>query len=329
MDLRPALLALLLAAPAAAQDDGALERGRQLTGWLLAGQADSLAAALSPEFLDAVGGRDGLAAFAGQVATAGAEGEVTDERAFPEGGLTAYYRVSRFENVPSVTAQWVWDAGGTVVGMLLTPTPRPAASDHLDYETRAPLRLPFAAPAGGSWYVAWGGRDPVHNYHVVAPDQRFAYDFVVTRDGATHAGDGAANADYFCWDEPVLAPAAGRVVAAADSVADNVPGEMDEAAPVGNHVVIDHGEGEFSFLAHLRRGSVAVAEGDAVEAGAVLGACGNSGRSSEPHLHYHLQTTPTFGAGAGLPAPFHGYTVGGTAVERGEPVRGQSVTPSE
>lgn len=324
------LLALCTVAPLQAQDPGAFERGQTLTGWLLDGDVDALLAVMSPQFVSAVGGRDGLARLVGQLAEqAGAEVEVLEEVAFREAGHTTYYRVSEFEQIPSATARWVWDSTGTVIGATVNPTPEPAPSDYTGYETRTPLRLPFGVPTGGTWYVAWGGRDAVHNYHVPSPDQRYASDYVVVRgDNMPYAGDGSRNTDHYCWGEPVYAPADGRVVTAVDTVADNArPGVKNTEAPPGNYVVIDHGEGEYSLLAHFRHGSVAVAEGEAVEVGMLLGACGNSGNSSLPHLHYHLQTGSAYGEGVGLPARFDGYYVGGSYVAEGEPVRGQLLVP--
>ncbi|MCB1163061.1 M23 family metallopeptidase, partial [bacterium] len=177
----------------------------------------------------------------------------------------------------------------------------------------------------GEWFVAWGGRTLEENYHASTRDQRFALDLLVMDGDATHVDDGAHNSDYFAYGRPVLAPAAGTVVAAVDSVPENAPGQMDGASPLGNHVVIDHGNGEFSFLAHLQPRSLRVAPGDRVEPGDTLGLCGNSGHSSEPHLHYHLQNSPRFGDGDGLPAPFLAYSADGRPVDRGEPVRGQLI----
>jgi murein DD-endopeptidase MepM/ murein hydrolase activator NlpD len=148
---------------------------------------------------------------------------------------------------------------------------------------------------------------------------------VVVRDGARHRGEGRANEDYHCWGLPIVAPAAGTVVGMRDDMADNVPGRMDASVPPGNHVVLDHGDDEYSFLAHLQQGSVRVQVGDVVASGDTLGLCGNSGNSSEPHLHYHLQTTPDFGKGEGLPAQFLHYVADGEPVARGEPVQGQAV----
>lgn len=328
-----ALLLLLctfaVAVPLPAQGSGAFDRGRTLTRWLLAGEVDSLYSSMSATFLNAVGGRDGVIRLARRLQTqAGAQTEVLREEAFREGGHTTYYRISRFERLPEVTSNWVWDADGFVVGATVRPSPEAAESDHLDYQTKAQLQLPFRSPAGALWYVGWGGRDPVINYHVIAADQRFAYDFVVIRGDSLHRGEGTRNEDYYCFGEPVYAPATGRVVAAVDSVADNIhPGVRNAEAPPGNYVVIDHGDGEHSLLAHLRRGSVSVREGDGVNRGELLGECGNSGNSSLPHLHYHLQTGTAYKEGVGLPAFFHGYFEGGHYVERGEPVRGQVLVP--
>lgn len=192
-----------------------------------------------------------------------------------------------------------------------------------DYETRTSLRLPFE----GEWWVFWGGRSREENYHRASALQRYAYDFVVRRDGSTHRGDGSRNRDFWCEGEPILAPAGGTVVVAGDGVPENVPGEMNDGEKLGNHVVIDHGNGEFSMFAHLQTGSVSVERGEAVEAGTRVGACGNSGNSSEPHLHYQLQTGPDFFESESLPAPFHRYLADGERVDVGEPRRGQSVAP--
>ena len=192
------------------------------------------------------------------------------------------------------------------------------------YETKTVLRLPFE----GEWWVFWGGRNTAGNYHRANPLQRYAYDFVIRRDGSTHAGSGEENEDYWCEGAPVVAPAGGIVERAVDGIAENVPGEMNADEKIGNHVVIDHGNGEFSLLAHLRTGSVAVEPGDAVEPGQRVGECGNSGNSSEPHLHYQLQTGPDFFQSESVPAPFHDYVADGELVETGEPERGQTVAPA-
>ena len=147
------------------------------------------------------------------------------------------------------------------------------------------------------------------------------------RNGISHDGDGTRLTDYYCWDEPILAPAAGTVVAAVDNLPDNPIGSTDAQNPAGNHVVLDFGNGEFGFLGHMREGSVAVSAGERVARGEELGRCGNSGNTSEPHLHFHLQTTADLSNGEGLPAFFEDYVADGRPVDRGEPLAGQVIEP--
>jgi murein DD-endopeptidase MepM/ murein hydrolase activator NlpD len=80
---------------------------------------------------------------------------------------------------------------------------------------------------------------------------------------------------------------------------------------LGNHVVLDLGDGVYAALAHLRRGSVRVRPGDRVAAGQQLAECGNSGNSSEPHLHFQLMDHPSVLLAAGLPLRFARYQVAG------------------
>ena len=77
--------------------------------------------------------------------------------------------------------------------------------------------------------------------------------------------------------------------------------------------------------ATMIRFSVRVKPDQLVAEGDTLGLCGNSGNSSEPHLHYHLQNGPAFGAADGLPAFFNDYVADDKPVARGEPVRGQAI----
>ncbi len=203
-------------------------------------------------------------------------------------------------------------------------TKRPAPTEFRDHPTRTALYLPFA----GEWYVYWGGRSVAQNYHVVARDQRFAYDFLILARGNTgrsYRDSGADNTDYYCFGQPVYAPADGTVVETESELPDNRPGEMDAKAVLGNCVILDHGCDEFSFFAHFRQGTVVVRGGDNVLCGQLLGQCGNSGHSSEPHLHYHLQNTSVPFRGDGLPAFFVEYFANGKPVARGEPVARQKV----
>lgn len=302
-----------------------LERGRVLTAWFHEGRTEELWSRFSPELRAVFGSESGLRRFRAEVERgAGTEGEVMEERVIPWLEGDVYSRTAAWtRSAVPVRVEWTSDARGTVLGMLVEPARTPAESRFLDRPTVAELLLPVT----GEWFVFWGGRTVVENYHAESRDQRFAVDLVVVRDGRTHAGDPQRNESYLCFGAPILAPADGVVAAAGDGVPDNRPSVMNAARPLGNHVVIDHGAGEFSFLAHLREGSVAVRPGARVRRGDAVGECGNSGNSSEPHLHFHLQTTAVFGEGEGLPAQFADYLADGAAVPRGEPARGQRIRP--
>jgi murein DD-endopeptidase MepM/ murein hydrolase activator NlpD len=129
--------------------------------------------------------------------------------------------------------------------------------------------------------------------------------------------------DFPAFGQPVLAPADARVVAARDGARDHrsrstwaafaymmVEGSLRELGGagrvLGNHVVLDLGGGVYAVLAHLRHGSVAVRPGEQVRRGQVIGHCGNTGNTSEPHLHFQLMDHPRPTVAAGLPFTFAG-----------------------
>lgn len=193
--------------------------------------------------------------------------------------------------------------GGTLAAYVRYRGEVPSTERHT---SDTELRLPF----DGEWTVVNGGvtESTSHSWGLVS--QRYAYDFVVTdEDGETHTGDGEDLDDYYAFRQPVRAPAEGTVIAVSDGRRDYPkPGsawiEWRTWNITGNHVTIKHGPGEFSYLAHLQKDSTTVAEGATVEAGDLVGRCGNSGHSSEPHLHYQLQDTPSFWTTAGLAPRF-------------------------
>ena len=123
--------------------------------------------------------------------------------------------------------------------------------------------------------------------------QRYAIDFLrIDTLNQTHAGDPAVNANYFIYGDEVFAVAAGRIAATRDGVPDNTPpGAPPNPGPndlTGNFVNQDLGGGRFALYAHLQPGSLRVRPGDVVQPGQVLGLVGNSGNSTEPHLHFHV-----------------------------------------
>lgn len=159
----------------------------------------------------------------------------------------------------------------------------------------------LAAPFRGRWTCTQGVSGGLTHEGI----WRDALDFeVLDATGSAFAGMGAALEDYGCYRLPVLAPAAGVVVAVIDTLPDNPVGEVNLDDNWGNVVIVHHAPGLYSCVAHLAPGSARVKVGDPVTAGDVLALCGNSGRSARPHLHFQLQATADVGA-ATLPLALH------------------------
>ena len=308
-------------------DPELLQTGRALSAQFERGEIAVIYARMTPAMQRQVASAVEFALFRAQVLReAGAETELIGEYGDSAADVQTYRRVARRARATQpVEIAWTLDVDGRIAGFSIRPEPPPAPTAKLDYQTKARLRLPF----DGEWYVLQGGRTFQENEHVVARDQRFAYDFVVRRNRLTHVGEGSRVEDYFCWDRPILAPADATVLETSDGLPDNVPGGTNAAHPAGNYVMLLLGNGEYAVLGHLRRGSLRVKAGDTVVAGVELARCGNSGGTSEPRLHFHLQDSPTLGNANGLPAFFVEYYADGKPVSRGEPVRGQSVGPSQ
>ncbi|WP_445392542.1 M23 family metallopeptidase [Stenotrophomonas pavanii] len=333
MTLLPRLFAVLvvsfsaLTGAAAATDPR--QQGATLTAQFYEGHIDALWERMTPQMRAGLQSPQNLVALREQVLAGwGAETELVSEKVEKAEGYDTYLRQARFAKSQAIIqVLWAIDADGRIAGFYIRPLqttpPQAAASGFLDYQTRTRLQLPFK----DEFFVFWGGRSVEQNYHAAHAGQRFAMDLLVVRDGRSHGGEGQRNEDYFCFGRPILAPADGTVVEVVEGVADNVPGQMNAAQLTGNRVILDHGNDEYSVLAHLRQGSVRVAQGQVVRSGTHLGDCGNSGNSSEPHLHYQLQAGPAFGVSAALPAQFSGYVADGKPVARGEPVKGQHIRP--
>ena len=134
---------------------------------------------------------------------------------------------------------------------------------------------------------------PIDGHAQIA--QRFAIDWVrMNPDGNTFIGDEKNNKNYRAYGSDALAVADGIVTEVKDGIPENIPGENSRAVPItletvgGNHVILGIGHGRYATYAHLQPGSLKVKLGDHVKRGQVLGLVGNSGNSTEPHLHFHL-----------------------------------------
>ena len=185
-------------------------------------------------------------------------------------------------------------------------------------------RLPF----DGHWYVLWGGTDELYNYHITVPFQQFAYDFVIWRDGGTCKDDCKENEDYYIFGQPLLAPADGVVVTTVSNKPDVPPGQPGIQTDPGNYVIIKTAEHAYLLIAHMQQCSLQVQEGDDVKQGDLIGLVGNSGRTSEPHVHIQLQNAPTldFDHVTALPLYFSDYYADGEFVPYGIPQGSQFIS---
>ncbi|MCO7225727.1 M23 family metallopeptidase [Pleionea sp. CnH1-48] len=145
------------------------------------------------------------------------------------------------------------------------------------------LHSPFQQAA----YVGQGGASSLFNHHFHLPEQRFALDMTL----AQRAEDTLSEKleDYPCFDIPLYAPTQGIVRQIKTHLPDVKIGNSDQDNLTGNYVVIEIAPERFVLMAHLKQNSVVVAEGQSVKQGELIAHCGNSGNTTEPHLHLQVQ----------------------------------------
>jgi hypothetical protein len=152
------------------------------------------------------------------------------------------------------------------------------------------IDMPFA----GEWYVFSGGRSALVNNHWTTVPQRDALDIIQIRNGSSYRGDKNELTSYYAYGKPVVAPAPGRITALTDSRPNVAIGDSDRAHPEGNFLILEIGGGRYVMMGHLQPGSAKVGVGDTVRRGQPLANVGNSGNTSEPHLHIQVQNTADF-----------------------------------
>lgn len=170
-----------------------------------------------------------------------------------------------------------------ISGLYITPS-KPLDFPLLERNT-TPMILPFKE----EWFVFWGGTTLEQNFHLREISQQYAYDLMMVADGSSHKGDSKSNESYLVFGKEIIAPCDARVAKVITGVPDNIPGETNLDQLTGNTIVLETPIGEYLLFAHLKKGSILVEEGADVLQGEPLAQCGNSGNSTEPHLHLSLQ----------------------------------------
>lgn len=191
-------------------------------------------------------------------------------------------------------------------------------SRRFPYENRC-LFLPF----NGRWML-WQGFEGSYTHR---GSWKYALDFVaVDEEGRTFSGSGSSLEDYYSYRKPVFSPVNGRIVDLVDGVPDNHVGEVNTEDNWGNYVVIEAKEGFYVVLAHFSPETFKVDKGQWIAKGALLGLCGNSGYSPEPHIHMHVQLSPEIGKPT-VPFVVESYVENEDFVDVGVPVEKSVVEP--
>jgi pimeloyl-ACP methyl ester carboxylesterase len=239
----------------------------------------------------------------------------------PETSMTAFVWVTfdRAEDVPTKLRHRFKVKIGDYAEILTLETQGPTVTNDA---------LVISPPLRGDRWLAGAGPSntsahrraliPVAGRAAIA--QRFAIDWLrIDADGKTFHGDPLENKNYYAYGADALAVADGVVVSVLDGIPSNVPGMDSRAVPItlenigGNFVILDIGNGNHAFYAHLQPGSLRVKPGDKVRRGQVLGLVGNTGNSTEPHLHFHISNAPSELGAEGLPYELTSFELQGRA----------------
>lgn len=185
------------------------------------------------------------------------------------------------------------------------------------------LKLPFKE----EWTVNWGGDTKEQNYHIDSEAQKNAFDFVIkNEEGNSYKTNGKTNEDYYAFGKQIIAPCVGEVILVVDGINDNIPGESNLMYIPRNTIIIRTQNNEYLFFAHFKQNSIMVKQGQKVSLGDLLGLCGNSGNSSEPHLHFHVQNTENTNIATGMKCYFESIIVNGEVKSDYSPVQNEIIT---
>ena len=282
------------------------------------GQYDSIFMAFSPEMKKALPMDKTVGLFSALKIQMGKMNRLV----FQSKDYGAYYK-GEFE-VGELLVTLSLDDKGKIAGLCFSPFDDSVPASAVQSRNATSMSLPFR----GEWAVVWGGDTKMQNYHVTIPSQKNAMDIVVLDEkDSPFRTDGKTNEDYYCFGREVYSPCDGKVFIAIDGVPDNEPGVMNRMSALGNSVVIETEAGEYVVLAHLKNGSVEVVQGMNVKVGSLLGICGNSGNSSSPHIHMHIQDSSDFNTAVGVKCFFDIVEVNGKVQKEYSPEKGDRIAP--
>ncbi|MFC2132982.1 M23 family metallopeptidase [Bacteroidota bacterium] len=145
-------------------------------------------------------------------------------------------------------------------------------------------------PIKGTWLVGHAGASELTNPHT---SNKYAIDFLkLGDDNRFYKGNEESVWDFYSFDSPVYSPVTGRVTEIVNHLESDSLGIPDRENLGGNYIVIDAGNNKFVYMAHLRKNSIVAKVGQDVESGEYIARIGNSGNTTFPHLHIHVQNKP-------------------------------------
>jgi murein DD-endopeptidase len=258
------------------------------------------------------------------------------------GAVFLWVTFDKLEDVPVAIAQRISVRIGDYPEALTIVTPATSVDKNPVVVISSPL-------VGENWVAANGPSNTSAHRRALIPinghayiSQRFAIDWVqMYPDGKTYKGDASDNKNYRAYGTEIRAVADGVVTQVKDGIPQNTPGAKALAVPItletvgGNHVIMEIGNGLFAFYAHMQPGSLRVKVGDKVTRGQVLGLLGNTGNSTEPHLHFQICNANSELGSEGLPYAFASFEAQGKGeddkapVLSGAPVKHEMEIPTE
>ncbi|WP_158607764.1 M23 family metallopeptidase [Nocardia panacis] len=193
----------------------------------------------------------------------------------------------------------------------------------------APLREAVVTdpPVSGTWVACNSPADRIPSHGTRWGGQSHAIDLVESPYRTRGLWQFRKPEEFAAFGRPILAPADATVVAVVDKRRDHrarnsvlgvlylflVEQFVRSVGPrsfiFGNSITLELADGTYAKLCHLRRGSVSVRVGEHVTAGQQVGRCGNSGNSTQPHLHFHLMDTMNPDTAQGIPFEWRGVGV--------------------